>query len=289
MEVVKILNQYISCLQNFGKSPNTINLYAQKIDAFIRWYVETYGRDLDNKILPLHIRNFKSYLMTIKKLNAKTINNYLSAIKSYCNFLIDKGILDSNPVIDDFFIKIQEPLVSPCKLDNKSFHKFEESVVRYGNARDIAIFYTLAYTGIRVSELINIRLNDIVKDDLIIRFGKGQKQRSIPLNKTVREAINQWLKDRPKYKHNDLDYLFIGERGKLNRSTIFKMIKHYCNIARIEPIGPHQLRHYFCKNALEKGFNIIEVAALAGHSRITTTQIYIKPSLQELKSKMELL
>lgn len=225
--------------------------------------------------------------MTIKKLNAKTINNYLSAIKSYCNFLVEKGILMSNPVSDDFFIKIQEQITSPCKLDSKNFHRLEEAVVHFGTPRDIAIFYTLAYTGIRVSELINIRLSDIVKDNLIIRFGKGQKQRSIPLNQTVREAIGQWLQDRANYKYNVCDYLFIGERGKLNRSSVFKMIKHYCHIAKIEPVSPHQLRHYFCKNALEKGFNIVEVAALAGHSRITTTQIYIKTSLQELKSKME--
>lgn len=276
-------------LQNSPYSQNTINLYAQKIEVFIQWYVETYGRDFDNKILPLHIRNFKSYLMTIKKLNAKTINNYLSAVKSYCNFLVEKGILMSNPVSDNFFIKIQASITSPCKLDSKSFHRLEEAIVHFGISRDIAIFYTLAYTGIRTSELVNLRLNDIIKDTLIIRFGKGHKQRAIPLNNTVKEALNNWLSTRPRYKYSDLDYLFIGERGKLNRSTVFKMIKHYCHLAKIEPVSPHQLRHYFCKNALEKGFNIVEVAALAGHSRITTTQIYIKTSLQELKAKMELL
>lgn len=276
-------------MKNSPYSQSTINLYAQKIEAFIQWYVQTYGRDFDNKILPLHIRNFKSYLMTIKKLNAKTINNYLSAIKSYCNFLIEKGILMSNPVSDDFFIKVQESVISPCKLDTKSFRRLEEAIAHFGISRDIAIFYTLAYTGIRTSELVNLRLNDIIKDTLIIRFGKGHKQRAIPLNNTVKEALNNWLSTRPRYKYSDLDYLFIGERGKLNRSTVFKMIKHYCHLAKIEPVSPHQLRHYFCKNALEKGFNIVEVAALAGHSRITTTQIYIKTSLQELKAKMELL
>ncbi|MEZ0535962.1 tyrosine-type recombinase/integrase [Caldicellulosiruptoraceae bacterium PP1] len=284
------MEDYKLWLQDKGKMDNTINLYIQKVKLFIKWYQESYDREFDNKILPLHIRNYKSYLMTVRKINAKTINNYLASIKSYCDFLIEKGILETNPFNKEYFIDIQKTFTSPVKMDNKDFNKLEESIVHYGSKRDIAIFYTLAYTGIRVSELCNIRLNDIIKDELIIYYGKGGKQRSIPLNTTVKEAINEWLKERYKYKYADtVDYLFIGERGKMNRATIFKMIREYCYIARIEPISPHQLRHYFCKRALEKGFNIVEVSALAGHSNIETTRIYIKPAMKELKNKMNML
>lgn len=284
-----MLENYKIWLQDKGKMDNTINLYVQKMKLFIKWYQESYDREFDNKILPLHIRNYRSYLLTVKKLNAKTINNYLSAIKTYCQYLIEKGTIEVNPVIDNYFVDIQNTKISPVKLDNKDFNKLEESIVHYGSKRDIAIFYTLAYTGIRVSELCNIRLNDIIKDELIIYYGKGGKQRIIPLNTTVKEAINEWLKERNKYKYANLDYLFIGERGKMNRATIFKMIREYCHVARIEPISPHQLRHYFCKHSLEKGFNIVEVSMLAGHSKITTTQIYINPSMKELKNKMNML
>ncbi|NNG66408.1 tyrosine-type recombinase/integrase [Caldanaerobacter subterraneus] len=285
--MISIFNEYILWLQNKGKMESTIKSYIKIIERFKKWYLESYDREFDGKFLPLHIRNYRSYLMTVRKLNAKTINNNLSAIKSYCDFLIDKGIIESNPVLDDYFIDVQDQGVSPAKLENRDFNKLEEAVVHFGTARDIAIFYTLAYTGIRVSELCNIRLNDIVKDELVVYYGKGGKQRKIPLNKTVREAIDNWLEERKKYKYSYLDYLFISERGKMDRSTVYKMIKEFCYIAKIDPIGPHQLRHYFCKRALEKGFTITEVAALAGHSRITTTQIYINPSMQELKEKIE--
>ncbi|MFU0783646.1 MAG: Site-specific recombinase XerD [Thermoanaerobacterium thermosaccharolyticum] len=285
--MIKIFDEYITWLQNKGKMESTINSYIKIIERFMKWYFESYDREFDGKILSLHVRNYKSYLMTVKKLNAKTINNNLSAIKNYCDFLIDKGILDANPVIEDYFIDIQDQGVSPAKLENRDFNKLEEAVVHFGTARDIAVFYTLAYTGIRVSELCNIRLNDIAKDELVIYYGKGGKQRKIPLNKTVKESIDNWLKERDKYKYSYLDYLFISERGKLDRTTVHRMIKEYCYMAKIESIGPHQLRHYFCKHALEKGFTITEVAALAGHSRITTTQIYINPSMKELKEKIK--
>uniref|UniRef100_A0A7C5Z0M6 Integrase n=1 Tax=Caldicellulosiruptor owensensis TaxID=55205 RepID=A0A7C5Z0M6_9FIRM len=266
------MQEFYNWLLGKGKMENTAKTYIRAVENFLKWYQESYDREFDGKVLPLHIRNYRSFLMTVKKLNAKTINNNLSAIKSYCNFLVEKGIIETNPVLDDYFIDVQEPGISPARLETRDFNKLEEAVVHYGSPRDVAIFYTLAYTGVRVSELCNIRLNDIVKDELIIYYGKGGKQRKIPLNRTVREAIDNWLKERGKYKYSHLDYLFISERGKLDRSTVYRIIKEYCRIAKIEPVGPHQLRHYFCKRALEKGFTITEVAALAGHSKITTTE-----------------
>jgi site-specific recombinase XerD len=284
---ITMLNEYIIWLQNRGKMESTIESYIKIIERFMKWYLESYDSELDEKILPLHIRNYKSYLLTVKKLNAKTINNNLSAIKSYCDFMISKGIIDTNPVIDDFFISIQKDTASPPSLDDRTFNKLKEAVVRYGTARDIAIFYTLAYTGIRVSELCNIRLNDITKDELVIYYGKGGKQRKIPLNKTVREAIDKWLEEREKYKHSDLDYLFITRKGKLDRTTVYLMVKEFCRIANITPVGPHQLRHYFCKHAQESGFTAVEVTALVGYSGITVKQMHINPSMQELKEKIE--
>ena len=139
----------------------------------------------------------------------------------------------------------------------------------------------MAYTGTRISETLDIRLQDInlTTREIIIRNGKGNKQRTVYMNDKVVNSIKEYLKDR---KETDLDYLFVSNKGnKLDRTVINKMFNKYS-----DTITPHQLRHFFCTNALENDFSIHEVAYLAGHSNIHTTLLYTNPNENEMKDKM---
>lgn len=133
------------------------------------------------------------------------------------------------------------------------------------------------------SYLVNVKLEDLSLDakELIIRKGKGKKQRVVYLNSKIVNAIKEYLKVR----NSESEYLFSSrESDRVDRSVINKQFKKYSN-----KITPHQLRHFFCTNALESGFAVHEVANLAGHSSIQTTLIYTNPSREKMKSRIEML
>ncbi len=144
----------------------------------------------------------------------------------------------------------------------------------------------LAYTGLRISEALNIKMDDFDLDgkECIIRTGKGDKQRSVMLNSKVITAVKEYLKVRSNISTaNGSNYLFVSRKNKkLDRTTVNRIFKKYSN-----SITPHQLRHFFCTNALEKGMLAHEVANQAGHSNIHTTLLYTNPDKKKLIDKME--
>ena len=155
--------------------------------------------------------------------------------------------------------------------------------------RDRAIFELLYATGMRVSELVELKLKDIdLKLGVIRCFGKGQKERIIPMGSYAGSAIVEYLeKARAKLLKNKVsNHLFISKFGmKLNRRRIWKLIKHYAVLANISKrVSPHTLRHSFATHLLEKGADLRIVQELLGHSNIATTQIYTHMNKDKLKS-----
>ncbi|MCK5592399.1 MAG: tyrosine-type recombinase/integrase, partial [Candidatus Pacebacteria bacterium] len=155
--------------------------------------------------------------------------------------------------------------------------------------RDRACFELLYATGMRVSELVDLKLKDVdFKLGIIRCFGKGQKERIIPLGGYASSAIVEYLeKGRGRQlKDKQSNYLFISKFGlKLNRRRIWKLIKEYAILANISKrISPHTLRHSFATHLLEKGADLRIVQELLGHSNIATTQIYTHMNKDKLKS-----
>ncbi len=275
-----MLNNFKDYLLQDNKSKNTIDSYSNHINQYFKWYGDSFGM----KFQKLHRENvleFKSYLLNIKKQKANTINTKLSALISFNEFLVEEGLQDNIVISKKDMMRIQSQGTSPTDVTKSDVEKFRQQVLEQEGIRNYTIVTIMAYCGTRITETLNIKLSDIntISREIIIRRGKGDKQRIVYMNDKVVNAIKEYLKYK---KETDLDYLFISNKGnKLDRTVINKMFNKYS-----DTITPHQLRHFFCTNALENDFSIHEVAYLAGHSNIHTTLRYTNPSENEMKSKL---
>ncbi|AJK38516.1 TnP I resolvase [Bacillus thuringiensis] len=273
--------------QQENKTENTVQGYTSGIRQYIKWFEGSYDRKL-TKLYRQNILEYISYLKNVKMLNAKSINHKISSLAKFNEFLIQKGSQQDQVILKTDMIKVQTVYASPTQIVELDVKKFLQSVLEDNNKRNYAIATLLAYTGVRISEALSIKMNDfnLQTGECIIRSGKGGKQRIVLLNSKVLSAIKDYLIDRKTYSTaHESPYLFISKkREKLDRTVVNRIFKSYSNV-----ITPHQLRHFFCTNAIEKGFSIHEVANQAGHSNIHTTLLYTNPNQLQLKNKMELL
>lgn len=283
----QILDDFKNYMIKNQKSQNTIKNYMLHIKEYMIWFQDTYGKGFKN-LYRENILDYKSYLVNVKKyrgknLNAKTINAKLSSIGLFNKFLIEEKIQKDIVIKDDDMIKIQTSYANPAEINKSDVENFRQRILEAGDKRLYAIVTLLSYAGLRISEALNIKLNDLSLEtkELIVRKGKGEKQRIVYLNSKITHAIKEYLKIRD----SEGQYLFSSrESDRVDRSVINKQFKKYSN-----KITPHQLRHFFCTNAIENGFAIHEVANLAGHSSIQTTLIYTNPSREKMKGRIEML
>ena len=275
-----MLDKFRNYLEEEGKSENTIKSYCNHTKQYLKWYDESFGMEF-NKLYRGNVLEFKSYLLNIKEQKANTVNSKLSSLIKFNEYLVDVGIQDNIVITKKDMVRVQAAGTSPTDIDKQDVGKFRQQILEQEGIRNYTIVTIMAYTGTRISETLDIRLQDInlTTREIIIRNGKGNKQRTVYMNDKVVNSIKEYLKDR---KETDLDYLFISNKGnKLDRTVINKMFNKYS-----DTITPHQLRHSFCTNALENNFSIHEVAYLAGHSNIHTTLRYTNPNENEMKDKM---
>lgn len=283
----QILNDFKKYMINNQKSENTIKSYILHVKEYVIWFEDTYGKGF-HKLYRENILDYRSYLVNVKKyrgknLNVKTINAKLSSIGLFNKFLIEEKVQEDIVIKDDDMIKIQTSYANPAEINKLDVENFRQKILEAGDKRLYAMVTLLSYAGLRISEALNIKLEDLSLDakELIVKKGKGKKQRIVYLNSKIINAIKEYLKVRD----SESEYLFPSrESDKVDRSVINKQFKKYS-----DKITPHQLRHFFCTNALESGFAVHEVANLAGHSSIQTTLIYTNPSREKMKNKLELL
>ena len=275
-----MLDKFRDYLEEEGKSENTIKSYCNHTKQYLKWYDESFGMEF-NKLYRGNVLEFKSYLLNVKEQKANTVNAKLSTLIKFNEYLVDAGIQDNIIITKKDMVRVQAAGTSPTDITKQDVEKFRQQILEQEGIRNYTIVTIMAYTGTRISETLDIRLQDInlTTREIIIRNGKGNKQRTLYMNDKVVNSIKEYLKDR---KEIDLDYLFVSNKGnKLDRTVINKMFNKYS-----DTITPHQLRHFFCTNALENDFSIHEVAYLAGHSNIHTTLLYTNPNENEMKDKM---
>ncbi len=267
-----------------GLSENSIENYIRDIRQFLNWF----KGDLKN-LTKYDLYDFFSELFEKKKYEISTYLRKISSLKNFVNFLIDEKILVDNPFFGFELPKRENKL--PEVLDVKDVFKIINSIEPTCpiTIRDRAIIETLYATGIRVSELIEIKLNDFDRTGGIIKVtGKGNKQRIVPLYLEALEILNLYLKKvRPKFNKKEKNYLFLSKNGnKLTRQFIWQIIKKYANLSGIsKEVYPHLFRHSFATHLLEGGADLRTIQTFLGHSDITTTQIYTHVSVEKLKEE----
>ena len=278
---------FSSFLSASGKSQNTLKGYVLDMNQYFKWFEESFGQEC----LALYRQNvleYAGYLKNTKLSNARTINHKLSSLRSYNAFLVSSGIQGDTVVYREDMVKIQTEYASPTKVTELEVKQFMQKVLESKNERNYAIVTLIAYTGVRISEVLSIRLDDfsLQTGECIIRNGKGDKQRAVLMNTKTVNALRGYLKGRDRYRAAvESRFLFVSKKNtSLNRTVVNRIFQQHS-----DKITPHQLRHFFCTNAIEKGLSIHEVANQAGHSNINTTLLYTNPDKDKLKRKMELL
>lgn len=273
-------------LKQNGKSENTIKTYSHNIESFLKWLEELTQEPFNNIITELDTREYSEYL-TRKKSALSSINGKLTSISIYADFLSEGGYMP--------YIKVKQkkgktdPKVEV--LEKNELYKLLRYVISSENKLHIAIVQLLLNTGIRESELCSLELSDVSiserKGSIIIRSGKGDKYREIPLNKDARNALKDYIdNERPE---TNTDKIFIGQRGALTSNAIYRIINKTGQRALNKNIYPHMLRHQ-CFTAMAKNpeVDLKTIAELAGHSNVElTAKYYIHSSKEEKKNAVE--
>ena len=262
-----------------GLSNNTVSSYRNDIKSFLLWIDK-------NSFNPLSINDSdaNNYISKLFRdgLKSSSVNRKISSIKSFYTFLQKKKIIMKSPIADIVMPKQEKYL--PVSMS-------EEEVERLLNSpdlnieierRDKAIIELLYATGMRISELTNLKLTDIDINRSVLKvFGKGSKERLVPFGEKAAESISLYLKDRKDLKSKEI---FLSNRGtKISRGAFWQRIKIYIKRENLKiSISPHALRHAFATHLLNRGADLRSVQILLGHSDLSTTQIYTHIAKQRL-------
>src|SRR5574338_228321 len=273
------LKEYLAHLKlEKNLSINTVASYKNDINAFIS-FLKDFNIDDPSNVTSEHINGFFKVLKELGLLGSSTAR-YFSSLKGFFLFLTKNKYIIKNPVEKLSAPKISKKLPGVLDINEVEAILSVPDVKEILGLRDKAILELFYACGTRVSELINLKVNDLFFDDEIIRvFGKGSKERLIPIGSSAIEWIGEYLKkSRPllmkKVKSENI--LFLNSRGtKLSRMGIWKIIDRYVKEAGIKKdVHPHTFRHSFATHLLEGGADLRAVQEMLGHADISTTQIY---------------
>lgn len=265
-------------LREADKAENTIASYHRAIENYLIWYRESYGMEL-KRLYRTNIVDHIAYLRTVQQLNNRSVNVHLAALICFNEYLCAIGAQTERVVSRKDYLKVQTQYANPSNLSKAEVEEFRQRVLIGQGKRDHAIVTLLAYSGLRISEALNLELRDVdlSNREIMVRCGKGDKQRLVIINDKIVNALREYLPERD----SEQPWLFISRKGgRLDRSRVNKLFNKYS-----QHITPHSLRHFYCSQALEAGFSIADVAAQAGHSNVQTTLIYTNPSRELLKER----
>jgi integrase/recombinase XerD len=260
-----------------GLSDRTVDAYQRDLRRMAE-FLGKQGVESVEGVQPAHLRDYVFHLGE-RGLKASSVRRALSSMRAYFGFLVDEQVLANDPSEKLDSPRVGRPLPEVLTL---------EEVVALLEAprldgrfywRDRAILETLYATGVRVSELTGLALTDLALDDEFCRvFGKGAKERLVPIGAPARAALSTYLEDlRPRLDRGRAGgIVFLNKNGGgISRVSVWNLVKKAAQWAGIEKtVSPHTLRHSFATHLLEGGADLVAVQELLGHADISTTQIY---------------
>jgi len=265
-----------------GYSYNTIESYKRDLEKFLE-----YNKDKNiNKITSEDLKTYVKYLKE-ENLNEKSIARSISSLKSFYKFLSIEKYINNNPSEALFLPKVKKSLPN-ILTEDEVLKLLDIQLTDSFSYRNKAMLELLYATGLRVSELINLKLQDIdLSQDIIRTFGKGSKERVIPIGDFAKEYLEKYIYEYrgSMLKRESSEYLFLNNHGiKMTRQGFFKIIKKIAKEKGInKELSPHTLRHSFASHLLKYGADLRTIQELLGHSDISTTQIYTHITNEELK------
>jgi len=280
------LEAYIDYLKvEKGLAYNSISAYSKDLRKYIQ-YLKKEGITDPKSIIRKNITDFLFNLR--KRIAPISIARILSAIRSFHKFLLRERISSQDPSDLIEAPKLEKKIPNFLIIDEVNEILKAPNLKKPQGIRDRAILELLYATGLRVSELVKLRAQDINLDVGFIRCtGKGSKERIVPLGGVASRFLQKYLQEaRSKLlKDKATAYIFLVQGGRgISRQSVWKMIKAMAKKCRIKKrISPHTLRHSFATHLLERGADLRSVQEMLGHSSITTTQIYTHVNQSRLK------
>jgi integrase/recombinase XerD len=283
----QLLDQFLHYLiVEKGLSKNTLEAYSHDLNRFLD-HLRPKGIQ---EILSVGKFDVRAFLLALKrqKLSTKTILRNLVAIRTFFKFLVEEGILEVNPVEELESPKIAKTLPEILTLKEVEELLEQPSLQTPLGIRDRAMLEVLYATGMRVSELTQLPLNQVnLEGGYVLIYGKGSKERIVPLGSEAMKRVALYLKTaRGKFaKGKECHSLFISRSGRgMSRQRFWRNLKEYGRKAGIRKrITPHLLRHSFASHLLERGADLRSVQMMLGHVDISTTQIYTHVTGERLK------
>ena len=273
-------------LRYLSTERNASDYTCQNYALDLRQFFQLLGHSRVTTISPLEVRRFLVHL-SAKKSSRRTIARKLSCLRSFFRFLCREGVLEHNPAQAVPTPRLEKRL--PSFLDEKQMLRLlhAPSTKKWRGWRDRAMLETLYSTGMRVSELVGLNLEDLdeISGTVLVR-GKGKKERLCPIGNTALNAVHRYLAKRPSDKQLHVSYaVFVSQKGtRLTVRQVDRLLVQYVREAGLPAsISPHSLRHSFATHLLDRGADLRSVQELLGHASLSTTQIYTHVSAQRLK------
>lgn len=281
-ELEKYVKEYL--YTEYSTSKNTRNSYAYDLIMLAKFYNS-------RNVIHLKKEDIQEYLRSNKEKTAKTIAHYLTTFNNFYKYLVEENIITINPCESIKMPKLEKKL--PVYLTVEEVDKLLD--IRTSTAYDLrnkAMLELLYASGLRISELCDLKMSNLYLDDEMIKvFGKGSKERLVPVNEVALKALREYLC----YGRGELlgihdsEFVFISSRHtRISRQAFFKYLKKLCEEKGIKKnISPHILRHSFATHLLNNGADLRIVQELLGHSDISTTQIYTHLTTEKLEREYE--
>lgn len=267
----KYVSLYLDYLQYERKlSNNTLSSYKNDLKKFDLFFK---GSLKDNTYSDL-----QKYISSIQDMNTRSIAHHITVINSFYKFLLDDGVISVNPCVNIASPKIPKKL--PVYLTEEEIDKLLDiNLITPYDYRNKAMLELLYATGLRISELCNLKLTDIDIDNCFVRvFGKGKKERIVPVTDLALKYLKLYIMQYRNLilKNKVSEYLFISNSlNNITRQGFFKILKKECKRVGItKNVSPHVLRHSFATHLLKHGADLRIIQELLGHEDISTTQIY---------------
>ena len=267
-----------------GLSNNTVKAYEADISSFFQWLD---NEDLKYKNLQEdHINQYISFLFQ-RKMRSSSVNRKISSIKSFYIFLVKRNFVKNSP-LNDLVTPKQEKYL-PESMSEAEVDKLLNSpdVTNKIENRDKAMIEMLYATGMRISELVNLKMTDVDMKRCVVKvFGKGSKERLVPFGETALDSLRSYLNEREQSSSKEI---FLSNRGKkMTRVAFWQRVKVYLIRENLKnSISPHTLRHAFATHLLNRGADLRSVQLLLGHSDLSTTQIYTHIAKQRLSDVLK--
>jgi integrase/recombinase XerD len=274
------INDFITYLQDVKHSSrNTLQAYQNDLKKLVQ-FLNKLNINSVNKISET---NLNSYILTLEKdgLSPASVSRNIAAMKSFLLYLLKHGIITGDPSERIRPPKVQKKSPQILEADLVDQLLVQPDLTTKKGIRDRAILELLYATGIKVSELIAMKVTDVNLTGRYITCGE-RRERSIPFGKTARKALQDYLNIRSSaFDKKNCDILFLNSSGdQLTRQGLWKILKSYARLVGMTQINPNAIRHSFAAHLLENGADLGSVQEFLGHADITTTQLYLTHSFK---------